>query len=163
MDIASIVYRSADVEIPERINIHIDEKAELEKARPRPVREPRPVGIDTVELVAPSQEHFFDAKSDRSISTTKKKRESYDMSGSVFLISKEGKTIDLPIPSSSRHDPLNWSARKTAMAMFAIGWSCATGLTAMQAASLMMKGIEPEFTKEVCFYQTQAPRRCDEC
>lgn len=157
MDIASIVYRSADVEIPERINIHIDEKAELEKAQPRPVREPRPVGVDASELAALSPEPLPDTESDRSFSTIKKKRESYDLSGSVFLISKEGKTIDLPIPSNSRHDPLNWSAWKTGSAMVAVGWYSATSLTAVQAVSLMLKGIAPDFSKEVCFYYNQAP------
>ncbi|KAF2448542.1 MFS general substrate transporter [Karstenula rhodostoma CBS 690.94] len=151
MDIASIVYRSADVDIPERIEIYVDEKAELERTQPQPLRKPRPVGSseDVVEQEASSPEPLFDAESDKSFNTTKRKHESYDLSGSVFLISREGKTLDLPIPSNSQHDPLNWSSWKIGAAMVAVGWYSATALTAVQAVSLMMDGIVPDYTEEM--------------
>lgn len=161
MDIASLVYRSADVDIPGRINIYVDEKAELEKAHPQPVREPRHVGSDDiVELEASSPASFPDVDSEKSVNTAKRKHESYDLSGSVFLVSGEGKTFDLPIPSNSRHDPLNWSRWKTGAAMVAVGWYSATALTAVQSVSLMLDGIEPQFTDEVRFTKTRHPGRC---
>lgn len=164
MDIASIVYRSADVDIPERPDIHIDENAELEKPRPQPLRQPRsatPNDDDIVELGRSSPELHAgsSAKSEMSIITKKRKHESFDLSGSVFLVSREGKTLDLPIPSDSRHDPLRWSRWKTGAALVAVGWYSATALTAVQACSLMIGGILPDFTEEVSSSQCKASWR----
>lgn len=36
------------------------------------------------------------------------KHMSMDLAGSVFLISSDGRLLDLPVPSESPHDPLNW-------------------------------------------------------
>ncbi|KAJ4346417.1 uncharacterized protein N0V89_010346 [Didymosphaeria variabile] len=153
MDIASIVYRSADVDIPERPEIYVDEKAELAKSQPRPLRSPRPVGssedVEEIESASPEIHPAFDSESDKSFNTKRSKHESYDLSGSVFLISRQGKTLNLPIPSDSQHDPLNWSPWKTCAAMVAVGWYSATALTAVQAVSLMMDGIIPDFSHEM--------------
>ncbi|KAJ4294197.1 hypothetical protein N0V90_007887 [Kalmusia sp. IMI 367209] len=152
MDIASVVYGSADVTIPPRPDIYVDEKAELAQPKPQPLREPRPV--DSQEDIVERGEHSpglqpaFDAEFDDPIKPTRKKHESYDLSGSVFLISKEGKTLDLPIPSDSESDPLNWGWFKTAGAMLALGWYSVTALTVVQAASLMMHGILADFSEE---------------
>ncbi|KAH6693361.1 major facilitator superfamily transporter [Leptodontidium sp. MPI-SDFR-AT-0119] len=74
------------------------------------------------------------------------KRETLDISGSVYLISSDGRTINLPIPTHSERDPLNWSSTKRAGAFLALlVFSCA-GLIVVQGASLMFKPLALEFT-----------------
>jgi hypothetical protein len=77
-------------------------------------------------------------------------RESYDLSGTRFLRTNTGKTLKLPIPSDSSADPLNWSLWRTAGAMFAVYLYSVVALTAAQAASVVMGGIQNEFYQEVC-------------
>lgn len=70
------------------------------------------------------------------------KRESFNLSGSTYLITDTGKTLKLPIPSDSAADPLNWSQWKTAGAMFSIALYSVVCLTAAQAASVILEGIQ---------------------
>ncbi|PSN74375.1 MFS general substrate transporter [Corynespora cassiicola Philippines] len=74
------------------------------------------------------------------------KHESFDLSGSVFLITTNGQTLSLPIPSDSPADPLNWSRRKTGLAMFAVGLYSYAALIPAQAASLLYSGLRKDFS-----------------
>ena len=83
---------------------------------------------------------------------TRHNRESYMLSGSIFLITSSGKTLNLPVPSSSPADPLNWSMWKTTGAVAAIALNSVVSLTVVQAASLLYQGIMAEFGKQVCMH-----------
>ncbi|KAL9076457.1 MAG: hypothetical protein Q9157_003641 [Trypethelium eluteriae] len=66
-------------------------------------------------------------------------------SGTVFLISSDGKILNLPIPSDSRYDPLNWSTRKRALALLSIVVYSLVGLVLPQGAGLTTNGLQIEF------------------
>ena len=89
---------------------------------------------------------------------TRRNRESYMLSGSIFLITSSGKTLNLPVPSSSPADPLNWSMWKTTGAVAAIAMNSVVSLTVVQVASLMYQGIMADFGKQVCMHH-QVPLR----
>jgi hypothetical protein len=75
--------------------------------------------------------------------------ESYNFTGSTFLITSTGQTLKLPVPSQSPSDPLNWSWWKTSGAMFALALFSVVCLTAAQAASVVLEGIQAEFADQV--------------
>lgn len=77
------------------------------------------------------------------------KRESYNLAGSTFLITNDGRTLKLPMPSNSKADPLNWGRWKTAGALFAVALYSVVCLTAAQAASVILNSIQKEFQDEV--------------
>lgn len=79
----------------------------------------------------------------------KLKRDSFDLSGSVYLVTSDGRILNLPIPSESPCDPLNWSSKKRALVLLAIGVFSFVGLALVQGASLMMNGLSAEFSVEV--------------
>lgn len=80
---------------------------------------------------------------------TRARPESYNFSGSTYLITDTGKTLKLPVPSDSVADPLNWGKWKTAGAIFAISLYSIVCLTAAQAASVVLDGIQNDFGSEV--------------
>ncbi|KAF2827697.1 MFS general substrate transporter [Ophiobolus disseminans] len=80
-----------------------------------------------------------------SAAALRQKRESYNLSGSVFLIAASGATLKLPIPSNSPADPLGWGRWKRVGAFLAVYWYSIVSLTAAQAASMMFAGISLEF------------------
>ena len=84
---------------------------------------------------------------------TRRNRESYMLSGSIFLITSSGKTLNLPVPSSSPADPLNWSMWKATGAVAAIALYSVVSLTVVQAASLMYQGIMADFGNQVCLHR----------
>ena len=88
-------------------------------------------------------------ESPRSNASSKLGMPSSVRSGSVYLISSDGKILYLPIPSDSRHDPLNFSKRKRALALFSIGLFSWIGLTLPQGAGLAINGLEAEFGRTV--------------
>lgn len=77
------------------------------------------------------------------------KRESYNLTGTTFLITNDGRTLKLPVASESNADPLNWSDLKTAGAFFAIVFYSAVCLTAAQAPAVMLDSIQNTFKHEV--------------
>ncbi|KAJ8115240.1 hypothetical protein OPT61_g3067 [Boeremia exigua] len=83
--------------------------------------------------------------SNHSGAAVRRKHESYNLSGSIFLVTSSGKTLSLPVPSESPADPLNWSRWKTAGAMIAVAWFSSVSLTVVQAASMVFHGIILEF------------------
>lgn len=83
------------------------------------------------------------------------KHDSFMLAGSVFLITSDGKTLSLPVPSQSPHDPLNWTWRKRAVALFPIVLFSILGLVLTQGASLNYIGLSKEFSAEVCAITVQ--------
>ena len=83
--------------------------------------------------------------------TKTSRRESKLLAGSVYLISSDGKIISLPIPSTSRRDPLNWSIWKRAGALFSLAFFGMTGYTIVQGCPLLIDRLEMEFAGQVCF------------
>lgn len=136
-----------------------DPHPEVELAPPPralPLVEPRlitpsPVPFDEELSTSPSFLSNPGARRKASVSTqlSRAKRESYDLSGSTFLITDTGKTLKLPVPSDSKTDPLNWSRWKTAGAIFSVALYSVVSLTASQAASVVLEGITMDFEHEV--------------
>jgi len=91
--------------------------------------------------------------------STRSKYESRDFSGSVFLISSDGRMLKLPIPTSSSRDPLNWSKMKRARAFFAIFFFSIMGLVLVQGPSLMFVPLSEEFSEEVILYRLRSKQR----
>jgi hypothetical protein len=77
------------------------------------------------------------------------KHESCDLSGSVYLIASDGRILDLPIPSASHHDPLNWSLKRRALASLAIGFFSFVGLVLVLGPNLAANGLREEFSFKV--------------
>ena len=123
--------------------------------RAQPLAEPRTMSplsnvCDDIEKMAPLGNVVDHITRPRTSSTAKLvKRESYDLSGSTFLITHDGKTLKLPIPSESKADPLNWSRWKTAGAIFSIALFSVVCLTAAQATTVILDGVQAEFASEV--------------
>jgi hypothetical protein len=80
---------------------------------------------------------------------TNSKYDSRDFSGSVFLISSDGRMLRLPIPTRSPRDPLNWSKMKKARAFSAIFVFNVVGLVLIEGPSLMLESLKLEFSEEV--------------
>lgn len=81
--------------------------------------------------------------------TIQSKHESYDFSSSVYLITSDGRILDLPIPSTSCHDPLNWSLKRRALASLAIGFFSFVGLVLVLGPNLAVNGLQEDFSSEV--------------
>lgn len=82
--------------------------------------------------------------------TERNKHDSFNMSGSVFLITSDGKTISLPIPSESSCDPLNWTWQKRAVALSTVGIFAYSALVVTQGASVVSSGLAKDFLPDVC-------------
>lgn len=122
--------------------------------RARPIIEPRLVSVTpastqdeerTPRLQAASSpldnsDHRKHQKSNSDIDQVK--RESFNLTGSTYLITDAGKTLKLPIPSDSASDPLNWSRWKTARAILAISVYSIVCLTAAQAPAVILEEIQ---------------------
>ncbi|KAF7866865.1 hypothetical protein EAF04_005706 [Stromatinia cepivora] len=78
--------------------------------------------------------------------TNTSKRASRGLAGSVYLITFDGKTLSLPIPSKSYRDPLNWSLRKRAGALFSLCFFATIAYAIVQGPSLMLTPLANEFT-----------------
>lgn len=90
------------------------------------------------------------APSSSTFASTRNKHESRDFSGSVFLISSDGRMLSLPIPTRCSRDPLNWTKMKRARAFIAIYFFSILGLVIVQGPSLMLVPLKVEFSAEVC-------------
>ncbi|KAK0118586.1 hypothetical protein ONS95_007471 [Cadophora gregata] len=73
------------------------------------------------------------------------KYESCDFSGSVFIISSDGKVLKLPIPTKSAQDPLNWSKWKQARAFLALYVFSISAESLTQGASFLVEEFRNEF------------------
>jgi hypothetical protein len=77
--------------------------------------------------------------------------DTFEFSGSIFLITSDGKILNLPIPSESEYDPLNWSSRRRYLALFSIGFFSFVGLVAVLGPNLAVYGLEQDFSFEVSY------------
>ncbi|WYZ38030.1 hypothetical protein EsH8_II_001536 [Colletotrichum jinshuiense] len=68
-----------------------------------------------------------------------------DVSGSIYLITSDGQTLKLPMPSRSPRDPLNWSMPKRMVAMCVLILYSIVSMLETQAASLMYSSLAAEF------------------
>jgi hypothetical protein len=119
-----------------------------------PVSEPHPLYAPISEESSSKRPSVPSIMGYRSRSSTPaasdpSKRESYNLAGSTFLITNDGRTLKLPMPSNSKADPLNWSRWKTAGALFAVALYSVVCLTAAQAASVILNSIQKDFQDEV--------------
>lgn len=107
--------------------------------------------------------HCAPNKCSLSDASPSRKRESYNMSGSTYLVTSSGVTLSLPIPSDSQSDPLNWGCWKTAGAIAAIAWYSVMASTAVQAASQILPEMAREFGDEVgaCMNDCTVGNRAD--
>jgi hypothetical protein len=85
-----------------------------------------------------------------STAVHRRKHESYTLTGSVFLIAGNGKTLKLPAPSDSPADPLGWGRWKRAGVFVTVSWFTIVALAVVQAAGLFMSEISQEFDVNVC-------------
>jgi hypothetical protein len=88
-------------------------------------------------------------------STIQQRPGSSHLTGSVYLITSDGRILNLPIPSASRRDPLNFSLKRRALAILAIWFFTVVGSILAQGASLTINGLHEEFSAEVML-----PRYC---
>ncbi|KAJ0162584.1 putative MFS-type transporter [Colletotrichum tanaceti] len=70
---------------------------------------------------------------------------SADMFGSIYLITSDGTTLKLPMPSTSPYDPLTWSLTKRLLAMAVLVLYSIVSMVETQAASLMYRSLAAEF------------------
>ena len=146
---------------PSQPSTDTGERADLARPKPQPLREPRPICSTEKDFQAkppqlPGSHPAFEVGEDEveenaAAEPKRRKHESYNLSGSVFLITGDGRTLNLPIPSDNRHDPLGWGRWKKTGAFFALIIYSVTALTVVQAVSLMMPGINTDFSDEVGF------------
>ncbi|KAJ4983542.1 MFS-type transporter [Stagonosporopsis vannaccii] len=128
-----------------------DPYPDIELAAPaltQPLHEPSPVVSRHSRLEeAPVSIHLRSVSS-ASRSSVRSKRESYNLSGSTFLVTASGMTLKLPIPSESQSDPLNWGRWKRAGAVFALAWYFVASSLMVQAPSAILPGIALEFGQQ---------------
>jgi hypothetical protein len=103
------------------------------------------------EIVSQTQTSASSNYSTSTSTSMRSKHESRDFSGSVFLISSDGRMLSLPIPTRSPRDPLNWSKMKRARAFIAIFFFSILGLFLVQGPSLMFVPLRQEFSDEVYY------------
>ncbi|PVH79004.1 major facilitator superfamily transporter [Cadophora sp. DSE1049] len=84
--------------------------------------------------------------------------ESCDFSGSVFIISSEGKILNLPIPTKSAQDPLNWSKWKQARAFLALYVFAISADVLTQGSSYLVDQFRSEFSLPVPESIVSAPK-----
>ncbi|CZR67367.1 uncharacterized protein PAC_17266 [Phialocephala subalpina] len=76
----------------------------------------------------------------------------YGRKGSVFLITSNGETIQLPIPSRSPNDPLKWSNLKKFLALLSMYVFTTIGLVQVQGTSLLLHALQDEYSPEVTYF-----------
>jgi hypothetical protein len=122
------------------------------------VQAPLATPLSGPKLISPYPDDIERADDERSLShlhrhpstaAQRRKHESYSLSGSVFLITGNGKTLNLPAPSASPADPLGWSKWKRAGAFLAVAWFSIVALAVAQAAGIFMRVISRDFNVDV--------------
>ena len=81
--------------------------------------------------------------------TSSPNRDSTVLPGSVFLITSDGRTLRLPIPSPSPNDPLNWSSQKRVCALGALFFFTIVALVQVQGAGLLLAVLGEEYSADV--------------
>ncbi|KAF1955963.1 MFS general substrate transporter [Byssothecium circinans] len=101
--------------------------------------------VDTMERPSSLSSHRLDSLWEDGNDTQRKRPESCNLPGTVFLISSDGRVLNLPIPSESPHDPLIWSWKKRLLALFAIAFFNFVGHASILALNTSIIGIYLEF------------------
>ncbi|KAH7109647.1 major facilitator superfamily domain-containing protein [Dendryphion nanum] len=78
----------------------------------------------------------------------RQKHDSFILSGSVFLITSDGKTLNLPVPSSNPCDPLNWGWQKRAFTLVPISIYAISAIIVTQGEIVIMRGLKNEFPED---------------
>jgi hypothetical protein len=91
-----------------------------------------------------------------STAAQRRKHESYQLSGSVFLIAGNGKTLKLPAPSASPADPLGWSKWKRLGAFVAVVLFNVVSLAVAQTAGIFLRVLSRDFKVDVSDYDSWA-------
>lgn len=86
-------------------------------------------------------------------SSTRSKRESMDIAGSVFLIASDGRLLSLPIPSESPSDPLNFERRRRLFIYATLLIHSAICMFSIQSPGNLYKAFLHTFTEEVCYHR----------
>jgi len=76
--------------------------------------------------------------------------------GSVYLITSDGRTLNLPIASNSPADPLNWCAFQRFSTIAAMSLFTIVGLVLVQGTSMFLHDLDIEYSGEVCL--TKSPQ-----
>ncbi|KAL8372543.1 hypothetical protein RB595_002059 [Gaeumannomyces hyphopodioides] len=76
------------------------------------------------------------------------RRASADLASSVYLIASDGRTLSLPIPSDSPHDPLNWSCCTRVMLLVSLAVLAGVGVTQLNAPPVMRHALALEFGED---------------
>ncbi|CZT45797.1 uncharacterized protein RSE6_06150 [Rhynchosporium secalis] len=72
----------------------------------------------------------------------------YGGQGSVFLISSNGETNRLPVPSGSPNDPLGWSPLKSFLCLLSMSIFTTIGLILVQGTTLLLVPLATEYSPE---------------
>jgi len=83
------------------------------------------------------------------IPASRYKHVSADFSGSVYLISSDGRMLSLPIPSGSTRDPLSWSAGKRLRALAVLLFFSIVAIVPMQAPEMIYGALVRDFSPTV--------------
>lgn len=97
----------------------------------------------------------------RAGSRTGDRPASADLSGSIYLITSDGQTLKLPMPSTSPYDPLTWSLTKRLLAMGVLVLYSIVSMMETQAASLMYRSFAAEFNGNVRLPRAWSARRSE--
>ncbi|TQN67386.1 putative MFS-type transporter [Colletotrichum shisoi] len=81
----------------------------------------------------------------RAGSRTGDRPASADLSGSIYLITSDGQTLKLPMPSTSPYDPLTWSLTRRLLAVGVLVLYSIVSMMETQAATLMYRSFAAEF------------------
>ncbi|KAH7000572.1 major facilitator superfamily domain-containing protein [Ilyonectria destructans] len=76
------------------------------------------------------------------------RRDSLHAAGSVFFISSAGRVLKLPIPSTSRRDPLTWSQSKRWLAFIALQLYSVVASFELNLLGVLSKAIKLEFDED---------------
>lgn len=96
-----------------------------------------------------NKESIADPSQAETTSSTRSKRQSMDIAGSVFLIASDGRLLSLPIPSDSPSDPLNFEKKRRLFIYFTLLIHSAICMFSIQSPGNLYKAFLHTFTKEV--------------
>ncbi|KAG4443551.1 hypothetical protein IFR05_000928 [Cadophora sp. M221] len=86
--------------------------------------------------------------STQTFDSTRFRHDTSDLNGSVFLVTAEGRTLNLPIPANDHHDPLNWTSKKRAISFATLLIFSTVSLVAVLGPSMMFEELAKDFPPE---------------
>ncbi|KAK2608154.1 hypothetical protein N8I77_006782 [Diaporthe amygdali] len=95
-----------------------------------------------------NKESIADPSQAETTTSTRSKRESMDIAGSVFLIASDGRLLSLPIPSESPSDPLNFERSRRLFIYATLLIHSSICMFAIQSPGNLYKAFLHTFTKE---------------